>query len=111
MASYKKDAVLADAVSVARSALGEVAPADQISQHVGAVADGERLVTHRFAAERPGYRGWEWFVTLARAPRSKKVTVCELGMLPGEDALIAPEWVPWSERLADQEQSSQASST
>ncbi|RJN31552.1 DUF3027 domain-containing protein [Nesterenkonia natronophila] len=101
MASYKKDAALVEAVSVARSALSEVALAAQIGEHLGTRADGERLITHRFAADRPGYRGWEWFVTVARAPRSKKVTVCELGLLPGHDALIAPEWVPWSERLAD----------
>jgi hypothetical protein len=36
---------------------------------------------------------------VARAPRSKLVTVCEVALLPGGDALLAPEWVPWSERL------------
>ena len=27
-------------------------------------------------------------------------TVDELALLPGPDALVAPPWVPWSERLA-----------
>jgi hypothetical protein len=47
----------------------------------------------------PGYSGWHWAVTVARAPRSKTVTVDEVVLLPGEGALLAPEWVPWSERL------------
>lgn len=100
MPAYKKDLVLADAVDEARAALNEIAPGEQIGDHLGVKADADRLVTHRFAGRKPGYHGWEWFVTLARAPRSKKVTVCELGMLPGDDALLAPEWVPWAERVA-----------
>ncbi|WP_120003223.1 DUF3027 domain-containing protein [Nesterenkonia muleiensis] len=104
MPAYKKDSVLAEAVDAARTALDEIAPADQIGEHLGITADGDRLLTHRFFAHRSGYRGWEWFVTLARAPRSKKVTVCEVGMLPGAEALLAPQWVPWSERIAQDEQ-------
>lgn len=113
MVTYKKDSVLVEAVNAARTALDEIAPQGQIGAHLGAKADGERLITHRFAANRAGYRGWEWFVTLARAPRSKKVTVCELGMLPGEDALTAPQWVPWSERVTDEDKTkaAQTSST
>ncbi|SIK21234.1 Protein of uncharacterised function (DUF3027) [Mycobacteroides abscessus subsp. abscessus] len=49
----------------------------------------------------PGYRGWFWFATLSRAPRSKVATVCEVGLLPGDDALLAPAWVPWAERTKD----------
>ena len=103
MPSYKMDAILADAVDISRTALDQVAAQRQIGDHLSAAAEGDRLVTHRFAADRPGYRGWEWFVTVARAPRSKKVTVCELGLLPGEDALLAPVWVPWAERITDDE--------
>lgn len=57
------------------------------------------MVTHTFAATVPGYRGWQWSVTLARAPRSRKITVDEVVLLPGPGALLAPEWVPWSERV------------
>ena len=103
MPSFKKDAVLAEAVEVARAALSEITAEEQIGEHLGAAAEGERLTAHRFAAHRPGYQGWEWFVTLARAPRSKKVTVCEVGLLPGENAVLAPEWVPWAERVTDDE--------
>jgi hypothetical protein len=38
-------------------------------------------------------------VTVARASRAKLVTLDETVLLPGSDALLAPEWVPWSERL------------
>jgi hypothetical protein len=91
----KLDQVCADAVDVARSALdGEPAGA-----HLGVAAEGERLVTHYFASELPGYDGWRWAVTVARAPRSKQVTICETVLLPGSDALVAPEWVPWQDRV------------
>ena len=31
--------------------------------------------------------------------RSKVATICEVGLIPGDDALLAPEWVPWADRL------------
>ncbi|GAA4107922.1 DUF3027 domain-containing protein [Enteractinococcus coprophilus] len=95
------DTVLADAVDIAREAL-EGYDGD-IGEHLGTTADDERVVTHRFAAHVPGYRGWHFFVTLARAPRSKMVTISETGMLPGEGALLAPAWVPWRDRASAEE--------
>lgn len=40
------------------------------------------------------YRGWRWAVTLSRdVPRSRtSATVCEMELLPGEEALLAPAW-------------------
>lgn len=97
-----KDAVLtADAaVELARAAAEEVAesPSD-VGAHLGLVVEGDRLVSHRFAAGMRGYRGWSWVVTLARVPRGRAATVCEVELLPGDDAMLAPEWLPWSERL------------
>lgn len=63
------------------------------------VSEGDRVVTHYFESKEPGYRGWRWAVTVARASRAKNVTLDETVLLPGSDALLAPEWVPWSERL------------
>ena len=71
----KLDALLAEAAEAARDALAELA----------------------------GYRGWEWFATLARAPRSRQITVCEIGLLPGAEAIVAPDWVPWSDRVSAEE--------
>ena len=99
----KVDPVLAEAVTLAHDALYEIAEPAQVGEHLGVTAEEDRLLTHRFAAAKPGYRGWEWFVTVARAPRAKLVTVCEIGLLPGEDALVAPPWVPWLERMNDEE--------
>jgi Protein of unknown function (DUF3027) len=92
------DQVCADAVGVARSAITEAEAAD-IGEHLEAVAEGDRLVTHFFECRLAGYRGWRWAVTVTRVPRSRHVTVCETVLLPGPDALLAPGWVPWHERL------------
>jgi hypothetical protein len=93
------DQVCADAVDVAREALLGSATADLIGQHVGFEADDERVVTHRFECLGPAYRGWTWAVTVTRASRSRVVTVDEIVLLPGPGALLAPEWLPWSQRL------------
>lgn len=99
----KLDTLLAQATSEAREALTPVAPQEQVGQHLGVSADAERLVTHRFEALVPGYRGWEWYVSLARPSRGKIATVCESGIIPGPDALLAPPWVPWSDRMEPEE--------
>jgi hypothetical protein len=97
-ATVKRDSVCAAAVDVARAAAVEIG-GDQVGEHLGVRAEGERVATHAFAASVPGYAGWYWAVTVARAPRSRTVTFDEVVLLPGEGALLAPEWVPWSERL------------
>jgi Protein of unknown function (DUF3027) len=93
------DAVCRDAVDEARAAILEVVPADHVGEHLGVVAEEDRVVTHRFASQAPGYRGWVWAVTVARAPRARVVTIDEIAMLPGPEALVAPAWVPWSQRI------------
>lgn len=93
------DAVARDAVDLARSAAEEVAPG-HVGEHLGAGAEDDRVVTHRFTCLAPGYHGWVWAVTLARAPRARFATVDEVVLLPGEGSLLSPEWVPWSARVA-----------
>jgi hypothetical protein len=92
------DTTLVGARDLARAAAVE-AGGGAVGEHLGATAEGERLVTHRFASSLAGYVGWYWAVTLARAPRSRTATVDEVVLLPGADALRAPAWVPWHERL------------
>ena len=77
----------------------EIAPARYRSGSPCVRAEEERLSTHLFECSLPGYRGWFWFATLSRAPRSRVATICEVGLLPGDDALIAPDWVPWADRV------------
>jgi hypothetical protein len=93
------DEACASAVDLAVAAATEVAGAGEVGQHVGAESDGDRLVTHLFACLDPAYLGWRWAVTVARASRAKVVTVDEVVLLPGPESLLAPDWVPWSERV------------
>lgn len=94
------DSVLKAAVDVARDAAVDVAEdAAAVGAHLSAHAEDDKLVTHLFACTLPGYRGWVWSVTLSRAPRTKVAQVCEAHLVPADDALLAPSWVPWAERI------------
>lgn len=95
----KRDAVLAAAADLARAAAVDDAGEAMVGEHLGVVMEGERLATHSFACLSPAYVGWRWAVTVARVSRSKTVTVCDVVLLPGAHALVAPPWVPWSERV------------
>lgn len=99
MRSRTPDRVCAEAVDLALAAAEDTAGQQGVGEYLGAVAEGDRVVTHSFACPDPAYRGWRWAVTVARASRSKQVTVDESVLLPDADALLAPEWIPWSERL------------
>ncbi|MFC7579837.1 DUF3027 domain-containing protein [Schaalia naturae] len=93
------DAVLDQAVGIARRAAEDAARPGSVGDHIGSRMEQERVLTHFFASRDPGYTGWMWAVTLARVPRSKTATVDEVDLVPGEGALLAPSWVPWEERL------------
>jgi len=93
------DTVAARAVAVARAAVLEEVGESEVGEHLGVVADGERVVTHLFASRRPGYDGWQWSVTVVRAYRQRTVTVDEVVLVPGADAIVAPGWVPYRDRL------------
>ncbi|WP_460066974.1 DUF3027 domain-containing protein [Streptomyces sp. YKOK-I1] len=97
--SRTPDRLCAEAVDLARAAAEEAAAPGVIGEHVGLLSEGDRVVTHYFECKELGYRGWRWAATVARASRAKIVTLDEVVLLPGPDAVLAPEWVPWSERL------------
>src|SRR5437879_3321756 len=92
------DPVLAASIDVARAAAVEVG-ADSVGMHLATLAEDEHVVSHAFEATLPGYRGWMWVVSLARVADSDHVTIDEVVLLPGEGSLLAPEWVPWQERV------------
>ncbi len=92
------DPLLAGAVDLARRAARDAA-GTKVGEHLGIEEDDVLVVTHSFASKDPAYVGWRWAVTVARAEDSDVVTVDEVVLLPGEGALLAPEWVPWSERV------------
>ena len=95
----KPDAMLAAAVDQARRELETITPAGTIGEHLGAKREEDRVVTHLFDSRLAGYGGWQWFAVLTRNSRSKVVTVSEIGLLPSDDSVLAPPWVPWSERV------------
>lgn len=92
------DDACAGATDLARSA-AEAQAGGPVGEHQGFVAEADRLGTHFFASTDRAYAGWRWAVTVARASRARAVTVDEVVLLPGDGALLAPEWVPWSERV------------
>lgn len=105
-------APLVHAVEQARAAAIEEAAADlgrasaeiAVGEHLDSAVEDPGTLTHFFAAEHGGYRGWRWSVTLAAGgvgdPQDDgPVTVCEVVLLPGPDAVVAPAWVPWNERI------------
>lgn len=94
------DPVLANAIETARSAaIEEAGAAALVGAHLDVEAEDERLATHLFDCALEGYLGWRWAVTIARADDRSGPTVCDVVLLPGPDALLAPEWVPWSQRI------------
>ena len=88
---------LASGVDVARAAVAEFA-ADGVGAHLGSSVEAPFTTTHRFASELAGYRGWYWACVLALVPGGE-LTVDEISLLPGADAVVAPEWVPWEKRI------------
>ena len=85
---------------LARSALLDITPEYNIGDAAGYTVEGEHVLSLRFENNMRGYPGWFWTVTIARVEGSEP-TVLETELMPGEHALLAPDWVPWAERLAD----------
>ena len=97
---YAADEVLLGSASLAQRALLEVTSPESVGSVIGHIAEGEHVLSLHFAADLAGDPGWHWSVTLARVDGGEP-TVLETELMPGERALLAPEWVPWSERLAE----------
>ncbi|TCO58144.1 DUF3027 domain-containing protein [Actinocrispum wychmicini] len=96
--SPEPDHALVGAVDLARAAAVEEA-GDEVGAHVGVQPEDEASLTHLFEANKTGYRGWRWAVTVAFAGPDTTVLVSEVVLLPGPDALVAPAWVPWEQRV------------
>ncbi len=90
--------ILAEAVEQARRALVELEPTG-VGVHLGVSAEDESSATHHFEATLPGYRGWQWAVVVAAPPEADHATVSESALLPGPDALVAPDFIPWEQRI------------
>lgn len=94
------DAASINYTDLAREALLEVTPESTVGAPVGTVDEGDGVVSVLFANRLPGYPGWRWTVSVAKVGDDEP-TVLEVELMPGDGSLVAPEWVPWSERLAE----------
>jgi len=102
------DDVLLASVDVARAALLEITPASTVGAPAGHRVEGERVLSVLFECTLSGYPGWYWTVSLARSDEQAAPSVLEAELMPGDGALLAPDWVPWSERLAEYQASQEA---
>jgi Protein of unknown function (DUF3027) len=94
------EAVLLGAVEEARAAVVEHSGGETVGDYLGASFEDINAATHRFLANLPGYQGWQWAVVVAAHPGADHATISEVVLVPGPTALLAPQWVPWQDRLA-----------
>lgn len=86
--------------SFAEKAAKESAPVGGVGKFLGSVDEETNIVSYRFQANMKEYVGWEWNVVVFQAKKSDP-TISEVVLLPGKESIIAPDWVPWSERRAE----------
>lgn len=101
MPSSKKTRGSFDALELARAALldgaGEI---NHVGEFISEDVDTEgRMASYLFEASLPGYKGWRWVVTALKVDDASAPTICDLVLLPGPDSLLAPDWVPYSDRI------------
>lgn len=87
--------------NIARAAATDAAPRSAVGDFIEAIDEGENVTTFLFENKQKGYVGWRWSVTVFEGGKNAEATVSEVLLMPGPDSLVAPNWVPWSERLAD----------
>ncbi|RFD25760.1 DUF3027 domain-containing protein [Mycobacterium uberis] len=92
-------AVLTGAVDEAKVAIEELSGSATVGDYLGVGYEDPNAATHRFLAHLPGYRGWHWVVVVAAYLGAEHATVSEVVLFPGPTALLAPEWVPWEQRI------------
>ncbi|WP_213816889.1 DUF3027 domain-containing protein [Glaciihabitans sp. dw_435] len=83
---------------IARAGLLEITPASTIGEAAGEIDEGDGVISYQFETLMEGYPGWKWTVSIAQVEDSEP-TVLETELIPAEGALLAPDWVPWSDRM------------
>ena len=88
-------------LELARSAaIADAGSADLVGADVSVEIDDDgRVETYLFEAHLAGYKGWRWCVTIAVVDKRSEPTICDVVVLPGPDALLAPEWVAYRDRI------------
>jgi hypothetical protein len=83
---------------VARNALAEVTDSSHIGAFVETQPTTQQTAIVTFVSTMPGYKNWKWLVMLSWLD-AKHLTIDEVAMVPTDEALVAPAWVPWSQRV------------
>ena len=88
------------ALDIAKQAVIEDAgKREYVGEFYSVDSDEERIATYLFEAKLPGYDGWRWAVTVAKVDEQSAPTICDVVLLPGTKALLAPNWIPYSQRI------------
>ena len=87
------------AAEQARAAAIEDANNSAFVGELHSVDNDDRIATYLFEAALPGYHGWRWAVTFAKVDEDSSTTICDVVLLPGSESLIAPEWIPYKDRI------------
>jgi len=99
--SSKSTSAPFDATDLVRaSLLLEAEKSEHVGDYISVEFDDEdRVATYLFEANLPGYKGWRWCATVAKVDEESEATICDLVVLPGPDALLAPDWIPYIDRI------------
>lgn len=84
----------------AKAAAVDASGAHAVGDWLETIDENDSTWSFLFASKLKGYLDWRWSVTIF-APAKGEPTVSEVVLMPGEDSLLAPSWVPWADRLAD----------
>ena len=82
-----------------KAAIEDAGKSEYVGEFYSIDSDEDRVATYLFEAKLPGYHGWRWGVTVAKIDDASKPTICDVVLLPGTQALLAPNWVPYSQRI------------
>ena len=85
----------------AYNAAVEASSRNAVGFFIESIEEDEGVVTYLFEGKLKGYVGWRWSVSVFQADEKSPATISEVLLVPGPESLVAPDWVPWSERLAD----------
>lgn len=72
---------------------------DAVGDFVSSTELGDGVTDFRFVSNLVGYEGWQWSVTLYHDEETQRWTVNESTLVPTEDSLLPPPWIPWKDRL------------
>lgn len=83
--------------ALGRAALAEITPERTVGQ-LREATEADGVATLLFSTTMGGYPGWVWTVSVSTIDPDAP-SVLETELMPGDGALVAPDWVPWADRM------------